>query len=721
MRLLLISLFCSLAAFGQRPSVYFTPKEVTQVKAALSKYPLLQQSLDDIKHSTDVYVGKDVDVPFPKDMAGGYTHNRHKENYMLMFNAGVLYQFTGNEAYAKLVKDMLLKYAVLNPTLKNHPQAKSNAPGHLFHQALNDANWMVYTGMAYDCIYNTLSAADRKKIEDGAFAPEVYFITHDLEEEFNLIHNHGTWACTGVGIIGLATKNEDYVQQALYGTHKDGKGGFMAQMSQLFAPDGYYTEGPYYARYALLPFYVFANALDNAKPELKIFSYRNDILKKALDACLQQTNTDGKFFPLNDALKEKDFTTAELVTAIDIAAKVYGADSGLLAVAKKQDAVSLTGGGAIVAAKLAGKVPDYYSYRSVAYTDGAKGDEGGLAILRAGKGQHLTSLVYKYSAHGLSHGHYDKLHFSLYDDGNEIFQDYGASRFVNVEQKAGGRYLPENKGYAMQTIAHNTLVVDSKSNFGGKEEASEKYHPEKIFSDLGGNVQAVSAKEEHAYDGVALQRTLYMIKLPESKKPLIVDLFKANATAQHQYDLPFHYLGQFINASFTYEPNTKKLEPLGNKNGYQYLWKEAEATKLKTPAQFTILNGNMYYSVSSLVDESDTIFFARSGANDPNFNLRSEPAYIIRKHGDNKTFLNVIELHGKFDPVSEFSVDSKPAVSNMQLLYDDANYTVVLVTIGNNKIRIAQVNNKTSETSHTVNASGETIKWSGNYKVDFLK
>ena len=53
-------------------------------------------------------------------------------------------------------------------------------------------------------------------------------------------------------------------------------------------------------------------------------------------------------------------------------------------------------------------------------------------------------LVFKYAAQGSSHGHYDKLSYSLYDNGNEVLQDYGLARFVNIEQKGGGNYLAEN-------------------------------------------------------------------------------------------------------------------------------------------------------------------------------------------------------------------------------------------------------------------------------------
>ena len=338
---------------AQHPITFFTKAEAAEVKSQISKYPLLTRSYHDIKIEVDGWIGKDVDVPFPKDPAGGYTHDKHKSNYMLMFNAGILYNLTGDNKYAALVKQMFLKYATLNPTLKNHPQATSSSPGRIFWQALNDANWLVYTGMAYDLIYNSLSSAERKTIESGAFKPEVDFITKDLKNWFDLIHNHGVWACAGVGIVGIATDNKDYVDMALYGTGKDGKSGFRALMDGLFSPDGYYAEGPYYVRYAILPYYLFANALKNARPDLKPFEYRDRILQKALLAGLQQTNIDGTFFTLNDALKEKDYTTNELVTAISIAWKVYGKDEGLLAVTKKQDRVLLNKGGVSIAAAIA--------------------------------------------------------------------------------------------------------------------------------------------------------------------------------------------------------------------------------------------------------------------------------------------------------------------------------------------------------------------------------
>ncbi len=501
------------------------------VKASIHKYPLLTSSYNELKRNVDGWVGKEVDVPVPKDPAGGYTHEKHKANYMLMFNSGVLYNITGDGKYAKLVKDLFLKYALLNPTLKNHPQATSSSPGRIFWQALNDANWLVYAGMAYDLIYNYLSVGDRAKIESGAFKPEVEYFTKDLKNWFDLIHNHGVWACAGVGIAGIATNNKDWVDMALRGTNKKGQSGFLVQMEELFSPDGYYTEGPYYVRYAILPYYLFATALNNANPALKIFEHRNRILQKALMAGLQQTNLDGTFFAFNDALKEKDYTSNELVTAISTAWDVYGKDNGLLLVAKKQNRVLLNRGGVAIAAAIASGVPipEFYPYRSVEYADGLNGKQGGISILRNGKNNGLATLIFKYTAHGLSHGHFDKLNINLFDQGNEILTDYGAVRFVGIEQKYGGRYLPETKAYASQTIAHNTIVVDEKSQFDGKESESEKYHADKLFSNIQNYAaQVTAAKDDNAYKGIHLQRTVYMLELPGGKR-MVADIYNASS------------------------------------------------------------------------------------------------------------------------------------------------------------------------------------------------
>ena len=422
-----------------------------------------------------------------------------------------------------------------------------------------------------------------------------------------------------------------------------------------------------------------------------------------------------RFFPLNDALKEKDYTSNELVTAVDIAWEAYGANDGLLIVAKKQDRVLLNKGGVAIAAALthAKNLPQYYPYQTVEYADGVKGDKGGISVLRNGTGKDLTTIIYKYTSHGLSHGHFDKLNINLYDKGNEILTDYGAVRFISIEQKYGGRYLPETKAYAAQTIAHNTLVLDETSHYNGNESESEKNHSHRLFSSINNpNIQVVAAEDKNAYKNTTLRRTIYLLQLPDGKK-IIVDLFNAFAPHSTQLDLPFQYNGQLINTSFKYQPATKTLETLGKKNGYQFLWKEAEASLKDTLAQFTFLNNRTFYTISTLVEDSASTFFTRIGANDPNFNLRREPAYIIRKKGEKELFLSVIEIHGSFDPIAEYSASPYSSVKKIELLENDA-YTIAVIMINGKKLTIAQ-SNKTFDT-HT-NHTAKGYKWTGPFIV----
>jgi len=704
------------------PIAFATSAELKFVASNLNSNALISDSYKSIKSGVDSLLNKDVDVPFPKDAAGGYTHDQHKTNYTLMYNAGLLYQITGNKKYALLVKNMFVKYAQLNPTLKNHPQATSSSPGRLFWQALNDANWLVYTGMAFDFIHDYLTSSERKTIANGAFAPIVDYFTQDQKNWFNLIHNHAVWACAGVGIVGIATDNEEYLNLALYGTEKNGTAGFLAHLDGLFSPDGFYHEGPYYTRYAILPFYLFAQAIQHVKPALNIFHYRNDILKKALDVALNQTNISGEFFSYNDALKDKTYHSNEVVVAVDLAWQAYGVEPAYLAVAKAQNRVILSKGGVDISKKIVQSRKELqYPYHSAEYTDGPKGDFGGISLLRNGKGKHLSTLLFKYTSHGLSHGHYDKLNIQFYDKGNEVLQDYGAVRYINIEHKWGGRYLPETNSFAQQTIAHNTITVDEISHYLGKEALAEQQHPVKLFSKIGpGPLQVASAMDDKAYNDVKLFRTVYTIQLPGSDNAIITDIFKVFSDSNHQYDLPFYYLGTLMKTNFKYNNNNTELSVLGNKNGYQHLWKEATASKVNPFTQFTFLNNKCFYTLSSLSDNAVDIFLTRIGANDPNFNLRRDPCYLIRNYGKNKTFINLIEPHGSFNPVIEIANKSFTSVSSIEKLQDDNQYTAVQINIAGKSLYIVQCNSDFSSNSeHSFSNSKLNIRFKGPYYVEY--
>ena len=83
---LLCALLWCVFVQAQHPCTFFTKNEAEAVKKNITLYPVLSKSFTDIKNSVDLWIGKDVDVPFPKDPAGGYTHDKHKTNYTLLLN-----------------------------------------------------------------------------------------------------------------------------------------------------------------------------------------------------------------------------------------------------------------------------------------------------------------------------------------------------------------------------------------------------------------------------------------------------------------------------------------------------------------------------------------------------------------------------------------------------------------------------------------------------------
>lgn len=165
-------------------------------------------------------------VPLPKDAGGGYTHEQHKKNYTNMYEAGLMYQLYNDKKYADYIKDGLMKYAKMYPSLPLHPVIKSSYRGKLFWQGLNESVWLFYTSQAYDCIYDYLSKKEKEYIENNLFKPMVKFIAVDNEKTFSKIHNHGTWSVASVGMISYVMGDKDMVEKSLLGPKKMAKRDF---------------------------------------------------------------------------------------------------------------------------------------------------------------------------------------------------------------------------------------------------------------------------------------------------------------------------------------------------------------------------------------------------------------------------------------------------------------------------------------------------------------
>jgi len=716
----------------EHPSLILTKKGVLEIRANLGQIPIFDKTLAAAQKEIDAEIIKGFDVPVPKDYSGGYTHETHKKNYILMQKAGVLYQILDDDKYAKYVKDMLFEYAKQYPTWPIHPKPRSYARGKLFWQCLNDSNWLVYTSQAYDCIYEYLSEEERNTLETDLFKPFADYISKENPQFFNRVHNHATWGNAAVGMIALAMDDDALLDRALNGVkddkfdpngkdndggyiRKDGqKIGFFANVNEPFSPDGYFTEGPYYQRYASYPFLIFAQAYQNKKPEQKVFEYKDGVLLKSINALLNLSNADGEFFLLNDAQKGMSYFNSSLISTVDIGYHFGGNNPELLSIAIMQDEVTLDDAGLAVALGIAAGKEKPFVKKSIELSDGANGDEGAVGIIRSGD----LELVFKYTAHGLSHGHYDKLSFALFDGGTEVVQDYGMSRFVNIEQKGGGNYLKENTTWAKQSIAHNTLVQNEKSQFNGKYNIGSKYHSNKyIFSVEDENIQVASAKEENAYPGTKMHRTMVTIKDKDYQNPYVLDIMRVSSENANQYDLPFFFLGQIMQANFDYT-KLDVPEVLGNSDGYQHLYKEAGALVNGENIKLTWLLKNKFYTYSTLTSNKDEVIFGRIGANDPDFNLRNEQTLILRKkNAKDALFVSTIESHGTYSPVSELAVNAYSNIVDVSVLLDSKKYTAIQINTKNDKSKVFIISNENNdkESAHKLIINNKEYTWRGSY------
>ena len=670
---------CTQAPQKAHPSLLLTSKGVKEIRAHRGRLPLFDVSLERLLKEADEAVERELCLPTPKDGGGGYSHEMHKLNYYDMYNMGIAWQITGDSKYAQKVKDILFAYVEFYPSLDFHPLGLSNNPGRIFWQTLNESVFLVHTAVAYDCVYDFLTADERAVVEKEFFYPYTDFIMTGLPhnrantEMFNNLNNWATWACAGVGMIGIAMGDDTLVQKALYGSDLSGKGGFLRQMDVLFSPDGYFTEGAYYLRYAIWPFVTFAQCLDVYNPELKIFQYRVGILLKAVDALLQMAY-EGEFMHFNDA-REKGYSAQELISAVDIAYNANPSDKSLLSVADGyQHRVLVSDAGFAVAKDLAAGEAKPLELHSMWLRDGGDGSEGAFCIMRPASGKLNSAVTFKATSHGLSHGHFDKLTFAYYDAGNEIVTDYGAARFLNIEAKYNGHYTHENESWAKSSIAHNTLVVDGQNMFGGKWRQSQKFHPAILWHSFEDGLQSVAAREENAYEGVAFTRYLVYADVPFLEYPLILDVLKAESDSKHQYDYPVHYNGHMISLSVPYERALTSMSALGKENGYQHIWTEATAKGGDGMTSYTWLTGYRMYTVSTATTPATEVYLCRSGASDPDFNLRNEPMYLLRENNaGNHVFASCLETHGKYDLQVEQSANLVHSCKGITILSDDEN------------------------------------------------
>ena len=703
--------------------ILLTQAEIADLRKEFGRTSLMGKTIAAHINELQNFMALPIDVPGHGE-AGGYEHNRHKQNYTYMNLAGRLFLITEQQQYADFVIALLDEYADKYLTFDFHVQKNTNPTGRLFHQILNEHCWLLFTSLAYSCVSQVMTPAQRNRIESQIFEPMLDMFTVKYAHDFDRIHNHGIWAVAAVGICGLVIGKREYLDMAVYGIERNNSGGFLAQISQLFAPSGYYMEGPYYHRYAIRPTCLFAEVLHRHMPEVDIYNYKDKVIGNTVEALLSTAYPNGEFPALNDASRTMSITDMGVQVAVSVYSKHYGVDDNLLGMAKIQDRVWMHSCGLVLSRALE-QAEQKASvgmpfWPSVELNEGPDGTHGAQGFIRMqDKNGDVSQLVMNYGQHGMGHGNFDTLGISFFNRGQEVLREYGFARWVNVEPKFGGRYLDENKSYARQTIAHNAVTVDEKCQNNFDVARADSVHGMPHFFSVDSDViSGMSAFANQHYDGLSMQRSVFMLALDELESPLLIDLYRVAGESEHQYDYSHQYAGQIIRTNFDYQSH-QEVSTLGADNGYQHLWNIASGKPSET-ALVSWLQNNTYYTwLGTSSNDSSEVFFTRTGANDPSFNLRSEPAFIYRTAGKTTLLASVLETHGYFNEEFEQSVNARGKVSSIKVLGHNDVGSVVQIFTSNSLIILMVCNQLTTATSqHSVTFNQINYQWTGPYAVD---
>jgi len=187
----LLSVVTAAAAKIKHPSLLFTPERVEMAKKYAAVDSVRARAAEGIVAQADALL--------------------QRNDIMKMEYLALAYQWTGDKKYAEKIRSMLLDVAA-TPSWAN---AEMMARDPQWRSELQMAHRSFQVALAYDAVFNDLSAADRRTIAQGMWRLAVEPLLGDWLLESSRIHSlnsmgHNWWtSCVGMGgILALAISNE---------------------------------------------------------------------------------------------------------------------------------------------------------------------------------------------------------------------------------------------------------------------------------------------------------------------------------------------------------------------------------------------------------------------------------------------------------------------------------------------------------------------------------
>jgi len=181
--------------------------------------------------------------------------------------------------------------------------------------------------------------------------------------------------------------------------------------------------------------------------------------------------------------------------------------------------------------------------------------KAGIAIMRDGWRREDSYLLLDYGPHGGGHGQRDKLSIIMFANGHHWIPDAACAPHYCL--------FPEQKTWHTQTISHNTVMVDNKSQ--------RKCRGELLLWKTDDEMDIASAQHKKGYPGLIHRRTVVH---PKGEYFLIHDTLCPETTKRFDLDWLLHIYGEFKSQSkgrLLFEKDKKRLLVLSQDIGAELL------------------------------------------------------------------------------------------------------------------------------------------------------
>jgi hypothetical protein len=415
-------------------------------------------------------------------------------------DAGILYQVTGDSRYAQRARAILLAYAerYLSYPLHTTRGEAQIGGGRVGSQTLDESTWLIPVCQGADLIWTTLSDGDRKAIAEKLILPAArdVILAHKMG-----VHNIQCWKNSAVGLAGFLLDDQALIRSAI----DDPDRGYRKQMAEGVQSDGVWWEGAWgYHFYTVNALWPLTEAARNCGTDLY-----GEPFKKMFDAPLALAMPNLVLPNFNDS------GTVDLRREASLYELAYARYRNpdyapILSQRGRRSEMALWLG----AEQLPAEKPRVFQ----SHNESASG----YAILVSGKSDQATWLCLKYGPHGGGHGHPDKLNFILYSRGQVAACDPGTRAYGS----------PLHAGWDRATVAHNTLVVDQRSQ-GQAQGKCLAFGSEK-------GIEYAMADAGNIYKGVRFVRTTALLGAN-----LVLCVDQARSDGDHVLDLACHLPGQW--------------------------------------------------------------------------------------------------------------------------------------------------------------------------------